>query len=86
MAIRDHSSFGKKGGAFDLTGTNIKDLRKQAEKMEAEQKSMKKKVNERAMGVIEEYATSLPRRHGALIDKQGGEARETAEQDAEHGT
>jgi hypothetical protein len=39
---------------YDFRGVNMNDLREQAKKMEEEQKGMKKKVNERAMGVIEE--------------------------------
>lgn len=47
--------FGRQGTPYDFTGINVQGLRDKARELENQQKSMKKKVNPKAMNMIDRY-------------------------------
>lgn len=45
--------FGRQGTPYDFTGLDVHSLREKARELESQQKSMKKKVNPKAMNMID---------------------------------
>ncbi|KIP05073.1 hypothetical protein PHLGIDRAFT_129125 [Phlebiopsis gigantea 11061_1 CR5-6] len=74
----DKDSFGRRGTPYDFTDMDVQSLREKARELENQQKSMKKKVNPKAMNMIdsvEKQETALKKKLSTVLgDRQKIEA------------
>ena len=84
------SLFGQPGSQYDFSKLDIAQLKDRTRDLEEQQRGMKKKVNPKAMNMIDTYVLPSPGSHMGLHNTltlvQRREARSEPEKDAGHST